>query len=211
MEAVLHPAYFPPVTHFVAIATHSIVFETKDHYQKQTYRNRACVQGPNGKQLLTVPIKHTGKDGHQYYKDVKITYDFDWRKQHQKTLETIYRASPFFEFYEDEIMPVFRKKYTYLIEFNLETIQLVCRCLQLDFNFVETTLYETIINNALDLRVLSDAKTAIPFALERYDQVFQEKHGFMANLSILDLLFNKGSSAVSYLSRQKLSNASTGK
>ena len=211
MKAVIHPTYFPAIAHFVAMTHHDIVFEVQDHYQKQTYRNRTYVYSPNGKQLLSVPVKHTKKDGHQHYKEVKIEYDFNWRKQHQKTLETIYRSSPFFEFYEDDVIPVFQKKHAWLTDLNLETIQLMCNCLQLDLAPEKTSAYKKIIPGASDLRSLSDAKKEPAFTFEPYRQVFDQKHGFISNLSILDLLFNEGPNAVSYLMRQNLSNASTGK
>ncbi len=211
MKAVIHPAYFPPVAHFVAMVHYDVIFEVSDNYQKQTYRNRTCVYSPNGKQLLTVPVKHTKKDGRQRYRDVKIEYDFNWRKQHRKTLETIYRTSPFFEYYEDEIIPFFEKAPTYLIDLNFDTIQLVCDCFQIDFPPEKTKSYIKTIPDAADLRNLSNAKKEPGITFEKYDQVFQEKHGFMGNLSSLDLLFNQGPDAVNYLSRQKLSKASTGK
>lgn len=211
MKAVMHPAYFPSVAHFSAMVKHDIIFEVHDNYQKQTYRNRTCVYSPNGKQLLSVPIKHTRKDGRQQYKSVKITYDFNWQKQHRKTLETIYRSSPFFEFYEDEILPVFQKKHTYLTDLNIETIQLMCNCLQIDFHPEKTSTYQENIPDALDLRHLSNAKKESVLTFEAYHQVFREKHGFIPNLSILDLLFNEGPNAVSYLMRQNFSSASTGK
>ena len=211
MKAVMHPTYFPSVAHFVAMLNYDIVFEVQDNYQKQTYRNRTYVYSPNGRQLLSVPVKHTKKDGHQKYKAVKIEYAFNWQKQHWKTLETVYRSSPFFEFYEDEIAPLFQKKHAYLTDLNFETIALVCNCLQIDFSPEKTPAYRDSVSGGPDLRHLSDAKKETPFTFEVYTQVFGGKHGFISNLSILDLLFNEGPNAVSYLERQNLSMASTGK
>lgn len=206
MNTILHPAYFPPVAHFVALVNTRVVFETADNYQKQTYRNRMYVYGPNGRQLLTVPVKHTGKNGRQRYKDVKIEYAFNWRKQHWKTLETLYRSSPFFEFYEDDIRPVFSKAHPFLTDLTLETIATVCNCLQMDFSPETTKAYQETIPGATDLRTLTDAKTGFDPSFEEYSQVFGERYGFMSNLSILDLLFNLGPAAVAYLERQNLSS-----
>ncbi|UOB16914.1 WbqC family protein [Abyssalbus ytuae] len=203
MKSVIHPTYFPSIAHFVVMANHDVIFEAEDNYQKQTYRNRAYIYGPNGKQLLSVPMKHTKKDGRQKYKEVQIENDFNWQKQHWKTLETAYRTSPFFEFYEDEIRPLFKKKHTYLIDLNFETIQLVCDCLQLDINFNKTTTYLPDYKDYKDYRHLAVAKTAGSPVLEPYTQVFEEKNGFINNLSILDLLFNEGTNALTYLENQK--------
>ena len=98
---VLHPSYFPSISHFVAIAKADLVtFEMEDTFQKQTNRNRMYIYSPNGIQLLNVPIKHS-KEKHQRMKEVKIENDFDWQKQHFKSLEAAYRTSPFFEYFED--------------------------------------------------------------------------------------------------------------
>ena len=95
---VLHPSYFPSISHFVAIAqSDKVTFEIEDNFQKQTNRNRTYIYSPNGIQLLNIPIKHS-KLYHQKTKDIKIEPEFDWQKQHFKSLEAAYRSSPFFEF-----------------------------------------------------------------------------------------------------------------
>ncbi len=113
MKAVLlHPCYFGPISEFVAIAkTESVIFENEDNYQKQTYRSRMYIYGANGKLSLNIPIKHTGdKSQHQKYKNVRIENEFGWQKQHWKSLQTAYRTSPFFEFYEDDLAPLYHRK-----------------------------------------------------------------------------------------------------
>ena len=87
---------------YMVQATH-VILEKHDHYQKQTQRNRLYIHGANGKLLLSIPVKHLGKEGHQHYKDVQIDNSFSWQGQHWKSLEAAYRSSPYFEFYEDEI------------------------------------------------------------------------------------------------------------
>ncbi|NJW55298.1 WbqC family protein, partial [Salinimicrobium sp. CDJ15-91] len=102
-----------------------VVFENEDNYQKQTYRNRMYIYGANGKLSLNVPIKHTGnKSNHQKYRDVRIENDFPWQKQHWRSLETVYRTSPFFEFYEDDFRPVYDQKFEFLIDFNYKCLEL---------------------------------------------------------------------------------------
>lgn len=95
MKILLHPTYFPSISHFVAmLQADQILFEAHDNFQKQTNRNRMYIYSANGKQLLNIPIKHNKQQTHQKYKDIRIEYDFDWQKQHFKSLEAAYRSSP---------------------------------------------------------------------------------------------------------------------
>jgi len=204
VQTLIHPSYFPSIAHFVIITkANTLLFEVEDNYQKQTYRNRFYMYGANGKQLLNIPIKHTGNN-RQKYKDVKIENDFKWQKQHWKSLQTAYRTSPFFEFYEDELAPLFEKKQEFLLDLNLKTIELVADCLQIEMAFDKTTSYEKQHTNFIDFRVLIEAKKEKNYAFEEYTQVFSSKHGFIENLSILDLLFNEGPNTISYLEDQHL-------
>ncbi|WP_338039361.1 WbqC family protein [Maribacter litopenaei] len=159
---VLHPAYFPNVAFFnVYTKSKDIVFELQDNYQKQTYRNRAYICTDRGKHILSVPIIHTkGKNGRQYYKKVKLDNSYPWQRQHWRTLETAYRTSPFFEFYEDEIRPLYKKEFDRLIEFNLASIEIICDCLQLDLSDKFTEEYS--FNHANDYRFLVNAKKEVP-------------------------------------------------
>jgi len=207
-STLFHPAYFGSIAQYVAISqSESIVFENQDNFQKQTYRNRTYIYGANGRLLLSIPIKHTGKEGRQLYKDVRIENDFKWQMLHWKSLETGYRTSPFFEYYEDELIHLFEKKKTFLLDFNYECMEAINNCLQLEVTFSKTDEYIKSPENITDLRTLVTAKKEKPYALEPYIQVFAEKHGFLANLSILDLLFNEGTNALNYLENQHIFNA----
>jgi hypothetical protein len=181
-----------------------IVFEMEDNFQKQTNRNRTYIYSPNGFQLLNIPVKHS-KQIHQKTKDVKIENDFDWQKQHFKSLEAAYRSSPFFEYFEDDIRPIFETKHTFLMDLNFETMHIVSKFLRMKFEYETTTEYFHGIDSitVLDYRMLAiGKKDASQF--EVYPQVFQEKEGFLNNLSILDLLFNEGKFALNYLQQQSL-------
>src|SRR3954464_161516 len=114
MKSLLLPTYFPSVSHFAVMAqSENIIFEMEDNFQKQTNRNRAYIYSPNGIQLLNIPIKHS-KEAHQKTKDVKLETAFDWQRQHFKSLEAAYRTSPFFEYFEDTLSPIFTKKHIFL-------------------------------------------------------------------------------------------------
>lgn len=209
MDTVLtHPCYFGPISQFVALShAEKIIFEHQDNYQKQTYRNRMYVYGANGKLLLNIPIKHTGnKSQHQKYKDVRIENAFDWQSQHWKSLQTIYRTSPFFEFYEDEFYPLYHTPFEYLLDFNYKCLELILDCLQLDLDYTRTQSYDPNPEGLKDLRFLVAAKRKNQSQLEVYNQVFAPKHGYLNDLSIVDLLFNLGPEALSYLENQDASS-----
>ena len=202
-KILIHPSYFPSVSHFVAIAQADLVtFEMEDHFQKQTNRNRMYIYSPNGIQLLNIPVKHS-TEPHQKIKEVRLETAFDWQKQHFKSLEAAYRTSPFFEYFEDDIRVVFEKKHTFLMDLNLETMALVSKCLGLEFDYNETEEYFHMVTDKVDYRGLVNGKKDLS-NFESYTQVFGDKHGYINNLSILDLLFNEGRYALDYLKKQTL-------
>ncbi len=181
----------------------TITFEVEDNFQKQTNRNRMYIYGPNGIQLLNIPLKHNKEQSHQKFKDVKIETAFDWQKQHFKSLEAAYRTSPFFEYFEDDIRPVFEKQHTYMMDLNFQIMEIITECLGMDFSYDKTTEYFHEVDNVKDYRHLANGKKDTS-SFEPYTQVFEEKHGYINNLSILDLLFNEGRYALDYLKRQEL-------
>ena len=156
-EILLHLPYFGPVSHFREIVRPAVIwFENEDNYQKQTYRNRTYIYGANGKLILNIPIKHINAPGvkqHQKYKDVKIENDFKWQKQHWKSLKSAYQTSPFFEFYEDDIAPLFHKEERFLMEFNYKCFQIKKTVIVLTYLnrlFRVLNVKECILNSHLD-------------------------------------------------------------
>lgn len=203
-EAIVHPLYFGPIDLFVPIAkAESLRFEINDNYQKQSYRTRQYIYGANGKLLLNIPIKHSGDGKHQLLKEVKIENDFKWQILHWKSLESAYRTSPYFEFFEDDFYPIYHKKYDYLIDFTQAAWQVLLESLGLELPIHYTSAYQEsyIADELKDLRYLAKAKRKPDIALDNYIQVFESKKGFLNNLSILDLLFNEGTNVLSYLQK----------
>ena len=211
MKAVLlHPSYFGPISQWVAMAkADKIIFENEDNYQKQTYRNRMYIYDANGKLLLNIPIKHSASLGKkagvkQKYKELQIENDFAWQQQHFRAFKASYQTSPFFEFYEDDLQPLYEKKFKYLIDFNYECMEFAAECLQIDWDYEKTEEFVLEPQEQEDLRMLANAKSKYRFENTRYPQVFEEKEGFLPNLSILDLIFNEGNAALAYLKAQTL-------
>ncbi|MFK7746877.1 MAG: WbqC family protein [Kordia sp.] len=207
MITTIHPTYFPSIAHYVLFAKSAhVVFEMEDNFQKQTYRNRTYIYGANGKLMLNVPVRHSKKDKNQKYKDIPIANETAWQRLHWKSLESAYRTSPYFEYYEDELKPLFEKRYTRLIDLNFDTIHAINECLQLEIETSKTQEYQSIITaeNSKDFRKLANVKKEPNHGFDTYTQVFEARHGFIPNLSILDLLFNEGTNAITYLEQQTI-------
>ena len=204
MNILIHPTYFPSIAQFVAIAkAESLTFEIHDNFQKQTYRNRTYIYGANGKLQLSVPVIHSHKE-RQLYKDVKISAKDNWQLVQWKSLESAYKTSPYFEFYEDDIRPLFQLKSDYIFDHNLKCFEIITACLQLEIIPEFTSNFQKTTTDLTDYRSLSNARKEKDMRLQPYTQVFNTKHGYINNLSILDLLFNEGTNALNYLETQQL-------
>lgn len=200
MKLLLHPGYFPNIANFAAIVQNDICWEVMDNYQKQTFRNRCYICTDLGIHMLNIPIKHVGnKKTKQKYSDVQIDNDYPWQRQHWRTLETAYRTSPFFEFYEDDIAPLYHNTYPSLMDFNLKTIETICECLQIKMPREKTQNFEMEVRDKVDGRTLINSKKKLPLQQPEYVQVFGDRNDFIPNLSILDLLFNEGTNTLTYL------------
>lgn len=194
------PTYFSPITQYgMMYQSDAIVFEMEDNFQKQTYRNRCYIYGANGKQLLNIPIAHNKSGVKQKTKDIRIEEGSPWQKQHFKSLKSAYNSSPFFEFYEDDLRPIFEKNYSFLLDLNLDTFQFINEALELEKSYEKTRKYEVLVSH--DYRMLGSVKQHSEYQLDEYIQVFDDKHGFLSNLSILDLLFMEGPNSISFLEK----------
>lgn len=205
MSVLIHPTYFPSVSHYVAMLKEDkVVIEVEDNFQKQTNRNRAYIYSANGVQMLNIPIKQDWKCEEHRFKDAKIEHAFGWQKQHFKSLESAYRTSPYFEFFEDDVRALFEKEYVYMLDLNLQIHEFVTDSLGIVIPLEKTLEYnKEVSDDVLDFRHLVNGKKD-DNQFESYVQVFDDKHGFINNLSILDLLFNEGRRAVEYLKRQQV-------
>ena len=192
------PTYFSPISQYMAIAnSDKVLFETEDNFQKQTYRNRCYIYGSNGKQLLNIPVKHTSTSSKKKTKDTLVDNSVSWQNQHLKSIQIAYRNSPFFEFYEDDLLPILSKEYKYLLDLNIDTYLFITDALQIHQKYSKTTEY--IVSSENDYRLLANAKQEHEYKFNSYIQMFDDKFGFIKNLSVLDLLFMEGPNAISFL------------
>ena len=198
--AVLPMFYLPPVEYFARLNSYNpdFVIEKQEHFPKQTYRNRANIYSPDGMLTLVVPVIK-GSKIHTPVKDVKISYDFRWQRLHWMSLQGCYRRSAYFEYYEDELAPFYEKKETFLFDYNDQLLQLILKLLKIKATVNYTETYEPEYPALADLRHTINSKKESEFQQKPYFQVFEERHSFMKNLSIVDLLFNQGPQSVNYL------------
>jgi hypothetical protein len=196
MDILIHPNYFPNIHQFTQIIkANNILFEVSDNYQKQTFRNRTYIYGANGKLGLFIPVIHTHKN-RELFKDVKISYESNWMDLHLKSLQSAYRSSPYFEYFEDDFIKLYSKKEKFLADFNIKCIKLISNLLDLDLDFKISNEYVEKTNDIIDLRDLSNARKEKKIETPKYIQVFESKHGYLNNLSILDLIFSEGTNSV---------------
>lgn len=179
-----------------------VTFEVEDNYQKQTYRTRCYIYGANGKQLLNVPILNANSK--QKTKEVLLDNSTNWQHQHIKSMASAYKSSPFYEFYVDDLMVLFSKKQKYLLDLNLDSQQFIFDNLPLEIITIKTSEFNVVTESESDFRFLANAKSKRNYNLSKYTQVFSDKHGFLPNLSIIDLLFMEGPNAVNYVESQKI-------
>ena len=159
------------------------VIDANEHWQKQTERNRCIIATANGTQMLTVPVSVpdyaqkpvcTG--------DILISDHGNWRHLHWNAIASAYGMSPFFDYYADDLMPFFSEKWEKLYDYNLTITNKVIELLG--------------GNEILKHGIFDNNAPARP-----YYQTFQKRHGFIPNLSILDLLFNEGPASILYLKK----------
>ncbi len=200
---LLNTAYFAPIQYYSKFLNcEEIYIEQFEHFNKQTYRNRCVIMGGNGPIQLVVPVVK-GRGRKILIKDLEISYDTDWQRNHWRTVFSAYNSSPFFEYYKDDFQPFFESKQRFLLDFNLKIHELICELLEIENNTLLTIDFEKVPDGTVNLREAISPKISPKIDLEyqpqKYTQVFSDKLGFVPNLSILDLLFNEGPNSYSVL------------
>ena len=195
MLKVLEPTYFPPISHWKHISSNNLQWCINSSYNKQTLTNRTYIDSSNGELMLTVPIKHSGKNVPRKFSEIKIDNSSNWKKTHYKSIKICYQSSPFFEFYEDDISFFYESDYEYLHQLNFASINLVCKWINLEMPKENFNIQE---KEFINLIYLSNTKRTRELLEKKYTQTFQVSNGFINDLSILDLIFNCGPDSKNY-------------
>ena len=204
-KILLSTTYFGPIQWYQKLYRAEEVFiERCESFQKQTYRNRCIIATTNGPQPLTIPVERGQGD---QIRSLRISDHGNWRHLHWNALKSAYGESPFFDYYQDDIRPFFELRWDYLFDFNEAIREKMCELLDIQPKVVPTELFLSpaeIKESAFgtDYREAIRPKHPEPdpdFTPRRYYQVYEQKHGFLPNLSVLDLLFNMGPESIFYL------------
>lgn len=197
MKPVLFESHFFPCIYFFNVWIHHPVWIEKfENYQKRSFRNKCIIAGPQGIHTLTVPLKK-GKHQQQTITEVKIAYDEPWQKKHLATIRAAYGKAPFFAHYYPRIEQWYADAGEFLFDLNISIMRNLAGVLHLtDLKFTES--YEKN-PSAIDLRGRLKLKDFGMIPLPHYSQVFEDRYGYLSNLSIMDLLFCYGPETSRYL------------
>lgn len=200
MKVLLSTTYFGPVQWYQKLhRADDVLIEQWESFQKQTYRNRCLIATTQGVQALTVPVV---RNESPIIKDIRISDHGNWRHLHWNALQSAYGESPFFEYYQDDIRPFFEKRWDYLLDFNEAICQKMCELIDIQPKIEYSTEFNVDPGDKTDYRTAINPKHPTPdtdFTPKPYYQVYSAKHGFLPNLSVLDLLFNMGPESIFYI------------
>lgn len=199
-KTILSSFYLAPIEYYAALFRSSIVvIEIYDNYQKQSYRNRCTIASANGPLSLSIPVVKPDRTKSKM-KDIRIADHGNWQHLHWNAILSAYNSTPFFQYFEDDFRPFYERKINFLHDFNEQLRMLICKLIGIESVVSYSDSYlEQGKEGFTDLREKIHPKITTDFKTEPYYQIFVAKHGFINNLSILDLLFNMGNEARLYL------------
>ena len=198
---LLSTAYLPPLHYFYYLLNaEKVILERHEHFVKQTFRNRAEILSANGKLSLSIPlVKNSDKE---IISKKQISYAENWQHIHWRAISSAYKNSPYFEYFEEEFKPFYNNKFEFLFDYNLQLIQTILKILRIkkEIYFSESFEKETEYLDLRDNIHPKNINSELNFPQNEYRQIFSDKLGFTKNLSVIDLLFNKGLETNDYLS-----------
>lgn len=200
MPVLLTTAYLPPISYIAGcLCSNKIIIERFETYPKQTFRNRCNIYGPNGLQKLSIPVVKVNGN-HTQTKDIRIYENISWKRLHWRSVETAYNNSPFFLYYKDLFIKAFEKQFDFLIDLNTHLLITIFEILKKETEIGFTDHFIKSPEGFVDIQAFSNKKkTSSNGTFPHYTQVFSPIHGFLADLSIIDLIFNLGPEAKDFL------------
>jgi len=200
---LLEPQYVGSLSFWkLIVQSEKILFEQHENYMKRSYRNRCHILSPNGLLRLSIPLEH-GKNQHCALKDVRISYNENWQKSHWQSLQSGYRRSPYFEFYEDKIIRFYEDKFLLLLDYNLQLFEVLSALIKIKPEYSLTTQYnKEVASGYSDFRNVllpNESRSSFQSNIKPYIQVFNDRMEFQPEVSIFDLLFNLGNQTAKYL------------
>jgi hypothetical protein len=199
-KILISTAYLPSID-YMRVISHAdeVLIEKKENYIKQTYRNRCYIVSSHGAQLLSVPI-YEGSRHKVPVTEARIDYSKRWQQVHLRAMISSYKSSPYFDFYFDEVEKIVSENFEFLFDLNNALFNCVLNMLRMKKTILYTEHFEPIVDKyeSSDYRYRILPGQSI-FSSKQYSQVFYPETGFVPGLSIVDLIFNLGPEAVSYL------------
>ena len=180
-----------------------VVLERCENYQKRSYRNRTHIISANGIERLSVPLA-SGKNEQQPITEVRIAYDEPWVVQLRHTLQNAYGRAPYYEHYIHDLIPIFEQQPPLLWDLNTRLLSWILKIIGVSDPELSQDYVRNTSDNVADLRQAIHPKSPMPdphFEQVQYYQVFEDRHGFVPNLSVLDLIFAHGPETLSTLKR----------
>ncbi len=194
MSHIFPTAYLPSIEYVsLFLKTEDASIELFETYQKQSCRTRTNVMTANGVQTLTIPVIKTNGN-HTLTKDIEISYKESWQQVHLRCLESAYRKSAYFDYYFPYFEKIYKQKFNTLVELNDFCLKTILKIMKVKKDYSFTTDFERIAEEN-DYRI-SLSKGTNKIEMKPYYQVFADRHGFIPNLSIVDLLFNEGPNSI---------------
>lgn len=197
---ILSTAYLPSVQYFACLANHSAVYiEQYETFPKQTFRNRTLISTGNGPLMLNVPVSRP-QGNHTRTGNITVSYHEPWNIRHWRAIVSAYSAAPYFLYYRDGLEEILLQHFSLLSELNDALLRYLLCKLKIQCEIIYTTDYQSTDNIQLDYRnSMTSKKGPFEFKMSPYSQVFDTRHGFIPNLSVIDLLFNLGPESKKYL------------